>query len=289
MAEKIFVTGASGHLGHEVVTALLSSLPASRIVAGARDVSKAADLAERGVEVRAIDYSRPETLRETFSDIDRLLLISSSEIGQRAEQHRNVIDAAVATNVKLLVYTSVLHADRSPLGLAEEHRQTEEAIHQSGIPFALLRNGWYSENYAAAIPQAVEHGVLLGAAGEGRIASATRQDYAEAAAAVLIAGEFHSGKTYELAGDSSYTLSELATEVACQSGTSVQYNNLTEEAYRNILVEVGLPEPLAALLADSDSGAAQGALDDNSHTLCQLIGRPTTPITTVVGTTLAAS
>jgi len=288
MSEKIFVTGASGQLGNLVVEALLKKIPASAVVAGARTASKAADLAESGIEVRAIDYTRPETLAAAFSGIDKLLLISSSEIGQRAPQHRNVIEAAKKAGVKLIVYTSVLHADRSVLGLAEEHRQTEQALATSGLPHVILRNGWYTENYAASIPPALEHGVFLGSAKEGRIASAARQDYAEAAAVVLTSKAEQGGKVYELAGDEAYTLPEFAAEVSRQSGKNVAYQDLPEADYRNVLINAGLPEPLAALLADSDTGAAQGALFDDSRTLSRLIGRSTTSLAEVIKAALAA-
>jgi NAD(P)H dehydrogenase (quinone) len=288
MAEKILVTGASGQLGHLVVDALLRTLPAAQVVAGARNPQKAADLAARGVEVREVDYERPEALTAALAGIDRLLLISSSEIGRRAPQHRNVIDAAKQAHIKLLAYTSVLHADTSALGLAEEHRQTEQALAAAGIPHVVLRNGWYTENYAASIPTALEHGAFLGSAGEGRISSAARRDYAEAAAAVLASGELQAGRIYELAGDTAYTLAELAAEVSRQTGKTVVYQNLPEAEYRQVLIAAGLPEPVAALLADSDVAASQGALFDDSGTLGRLLGRPTKPLAETIATVLAA-
>jgi len=278
MSEKILVTGASGQLGHLVVDALLKKVPAKQIVAGARNLEKAGDLSARGVEVRVLDYSRPESLNAALEGIDKLLLISSSEIGQRAVQHQNVITAAQKAAVKLLAYTSVLHADSSVLGLAEEHRQTEQALKASGLPYVLLRNGWYTENYAVSVPGAVENGAFVGSAGTGRIASAARQDYAEAAAAVLVSGESQAGKVYELAGDSAYTLAELAAEISRQVGKEIPYKDLPETEYQELLIQVGLPEPVAALLADSDAGAAKGALFDESHTLSRLIGHSTTSL-----------
>ena len=288
MSEKILVTGASGQLGHLVVNALLKSLPAQQIVAGARNTGKAADLAARGVEVRALDYERPATLETALSGINKVLLISSSEIGKRARQNQAVIEAAKKADIKLLVYTSCLHANTSILGVAEEHRQTEQALAASGIPSVILRNGWYTENYAASIPISLEHGVVLGSAGEGRISSAARRDFAEAAAAVLVSKERQTGKIYELAGDAAYTLTEFAAEVARKSGKSIAYKDMPEEEYRKVLLDAGLPEPLAALLADSDTGASKGALFDDSHTLSQLIGRPTTPLAEVIASALAA-
>jgi len=288
MSEKILVTGASGQLGHLVVEALLEKRPAAQIVAGARTRSKADDLAARGVDVRHLDYARPETLEAALTGIDKLLLISSSEIGKRAEQHQNVIAAARKAGVKLLAYTSVLHADTSDLGLAEEHRQTEQALVRSGLPYVLLRNGWYTENYTVSIPPALEHGVFLGSAGGGRIASAARRDYAAAAAEVLVSGVTTPGTVYELAGDDAYTLAELAAEVSRQSGKTVAYQDMPEQAYREVLIGAGLPAELAVLLADSDAGASKGALFDGSRELSRLIGRPTTTLAQSITEVLAA-
>ncbi|MBV8048707.1 MAG: SDR family oxidoreductase [Paludibacterium sp.] len=274
----IAITGATGQLGRLVIDALLTRVPANQIVAAVRSPAKAQDLAAKGVIVREADYSRPDTLVSALTGIDKLLLISSNEIGQRAVQHQAVIDAAKQAGVKLVAYTSVLHADRSPLGLAEEHRQTEAALKAAGLPHVLLRNGWYTENYLASVPSALQYGVLMGSAADGRIASASRRDYAEAAVAVLTAPDNQAGKVYELAGDSAYTLSELAGEVARQSGKTVTYNHLPEAEFKAMLVSVGLPEPLAQLLADSDAGAARGALFDDGGQLRRLIGRPTTPM-----------
>ena len=225
------------------------------------------------------------TSRLTWDDAlkgaDKVLLISSSEVGQRAKQHRSVIDAARRAGVKLLAYTSVLRADTSPLGLAAEHKETEAMIRASGIPFTLLRNSWYTENYTAGISGALAQGAVYGCAGEGRIASATRADYAEAAAAVMTA-ENQAGRVYELAGDTAYTLAELAAEISRQSGKNIRYVNLAEADYRNVLVKAGLPEAVAALIADSDTGVSKGALFDDGHQLSRLINRPTTSLATAV-------
>lgn len=277
----IGVTGASGQLGGLVIKALLEKVPADQVVALVRDPSRVSDLADKGVQIRQADYNQPETLTTALSGIDTLLLISSSEVGQRVPQHRNVIDAARQVGVKLLAYTSILHADSSPLGLADEHRETEAAIRASGVPAVILRNGWYSENYLAAIPIALEHGVVLGSAGDGRIASAPRADYAAAAASVLLA-ENQAGKIYELAGDTAYTLGELAAMIGQHSDKAVAYINLPEVEYKNALVDAGFPEPFAALLADSDVGASKGGLFDESHQMSQLIGRPTVPMMELV-------
>lgn len=281
----IAVTGATGQLGRLVIAALLKKVPANQIIAAVRSPEKAKDLADLGVQVRQADYSKPETLDSAFKGAEKLLLISSSEVGQREAQHNAVIAAAKRAGVKLLAYTSLLHADKSPLGLGVEHRATEKALSESGIPFVLLRNGWYTENYAASIAPALAHNTFIGSVGEGRISSAARQDYAEAAAAVLVLGD-QGGKIYELAGDESYTLAEFSAEIAHQSGKKVDYVNLPEAEFANALVGAGLPEGLANMLADSDAGAEKGGLFDDSHTLSKLIGRPTTPVKDVIAATL---
>ncbi len=273
----IAITGATGHLGQLTVTELLKTVPASQLVAIVRNPAKAESLAQQGVTIRQAEYTDRAALTAALEGVEKLLLISSSEVGQRATQHRNVIDAAKAAGVKFIAYTSLLHADRSPLGLHVEHVDTEQYLAASGIPYALLRNGWYSENYLASVPLALAHGVFIGSAGEGKIASATRADYA-AAAAKVISSEGHAGKVYELAGDEAWTLSELAAALSKQSGKPVVYQNLSEADFAEALKGAGLPEAFANLLADSDVGASKGGLFDDSRTLSTLIGRPTTPI-----------
>lgn len=277
----IVVTGATGQLGRLVIAALLKRIPATDIVAAVRNVDKAQDIAALGVQVRQADYSQPASWDAALQGADKLLLISSNEIGQRTQQHRNVIDAAQRAGVKLLAYTSVLRADTSPLGLAAEHLATETLLRTSGIPFVLLRNGWYTENYTAGISTALSLGAVYGCAGDGRIASAARADYAEAAAVVLTT-EDQAGKTYELAGDSAYTLSEFAAEVSRQSGKAIGYVDLPEAEYKKALLGAGLPEFLAELLANSDTGVKQGALFDESGQLGKLLGRATTPLAAMV-------
>ncbi|MHA8115530.1 SDR family oxidoreductase [Kosakonia cowanii] len=273
----IALTGATGQLGQFVVEALLKTVPAKEIVAIVRNPPKAEALSKQGLIVRQGDYNDQAALTQALAGVEKLLLISSSEVGQRAAQHRNVINAAKAAGVKFIAYTSLLHADTSPLGLHVEHVETEKLLAESGIPYALLRNGWYSENYLASAPAALAHGVFLGAAGEGKIASATRADYA-AAAARVISEEGHAGKVYELAGDKAWTLSELATLLSEASGKKVVYQNLSEADFAAALKGAGLPDGLAEMLADSDIGASKGGLFDDSQTLSKLIGRPTTSI-----------
>lgn len=271
----IVVTGASGQLGRLVIEELLKKVPAAEIVAAVRNPAALAELAARGVQVRHADYTKPATLEEAFKGADRLLLISSNQLGQRTLQHGNVIAAAKTAGVGLLAYTSVLHADSSPLGLAAEHRETEALLKASGLAHVLLRNGWYTENYLASVAPALQHGVFIGSAGAGRIASAARADYAAAAAAVLTATG-QAGKIYELAGDEAYTLAEFAAEIGRQADKDVVYQDLPEAAFKAALLGAGLPEAIAALLAESDTGAAQGGLFDGGRQLSKLIGRPTT-------------
>jgi NAD(P)H dehydrogenase (quinone) len=281
----IVVTGATGQLGRLVIASLLKKTAASNIVAAVRNVEKAKDLAALGVQVRQADYSQPASWDAALKGADKVLLISSSEVGQRTQQHRSVIDAAKRAGIKLLAYTSVLRADTSVLGLAAEHKETEALLRASGVPFVLLRNGWYTENYAAGIPTALALGAVYGCAGDGRIASATRADYADAAAVVLTSDN-QAGKTYELAGDTAFTLGEFAAEVSRQSGKAIGYVNLPEAEYKKALLGAGLPEFLAELLANSDTGVSKGALFDDGHQLSKLIGRPTTALATAVAAAL---
>ncbi|EAY9562752.1 SDR family oxidoreductase [Salmonella enterica subsp. salamae] len=274
----IAITGATGQLGQHVIENLLKTTPASHLVAIVRNPKKAAPLSQRGIAVRQADYANEAALTTALQGVDKLLLISSSEVGQRTAQHRNVIQAAIAAKVKFIAYTSLLHADKSPLALADEHIETEKMLAESGISHTLLRNGWYTENYLASVPAALKHGVFIGAAGEGKIASAMRADYA-AAAARVISEEGHAGNVYELAGDDAWTLSQLADELTQQSGKKIVYQNLSEVDFAAALKGAGLPDGLADMLANSDVGAAKGGLFDDSHTLHKLIGRPTTTLT----------
>ncbi|EKM0527848.1 SDR family oxidoreductase [Cronobacter turicensis] len=275
----IAITGATGHLGQRVIDTLLNTVAAQEIVAIVRNPAKAAALSAKGVQVRAADYGDVAALTAALAGVEKLLLISSSEVGQRAPQHRNVIDAAKTAGVKLIAYTSLLHADRSPLGLADEHVATEKMLAEAGIPYVLLRNGWYTENYLASVPPALEHGVFIGSAGDGKIASASRQDYAEAAANVLTLDN-QAGRVYELAGDNAWTLRDLTALLTKETGKTVAYQNLSEADFAAALAGAGLPEGFAKLLADSDIGASKGGLFDDSRQLSALIGRPTTSLET---------
>ncbi|EMD0828673.1 SDR family oxidoreductase [Morganella morganii] len=274
----IAITGATGLLGQHVIENLLQIVPAGQIVAIVRNPAKGASLSRKGISVRKADYNDEASLIRALQGVEKLLLISSSEIGQRVTQHRNVINAAKSANVKFIAYTSLLHADTSPLSLHTEHVETEKMLADSGILYTLLRNGWYTENYLASVPAALEHGVFIGAAGDGKIASAARADYASVAARV-ISEDGHAGKVYELAGDEAWTLSRLAKELTEQSGKNVVYQNLSQADFVAALKNAGLPDELSEMLADSDIGASEGGLFDDSHTLSKLIGRPTTTLT----------
>jgi len=269
----IVITGATGNLGQLVIANLLKTVPAGNIIAAVRNPAKAADLAAKGLQVRQADYNDGASLDAAFKGATKILLISSSEVGQRATQHQNVIDAAKRAGVSLLAYTSLLRADTTPLGLAAEHVTTETAIRASGLPHSILRNGWYLENHVEHLAPVLEHGAVLGAAQQGRFSSAARDDYAAAAAAVLTADKPQA--VYELAGDSGFTLADYAAEVARQSGKAIVYKDLPQADFKAALVSVGVPEGFADLLSDSDAGAAKGALEDNGKQLSALIKRPT--------------
>jgi len=279
---KIAITGATGQLGRLVVSKLKQKVSPENIVALVRSPQKAADL---GVEARECDYNLPESLDSALDGINTLLLISGSEVGKRATQHSNVIEAAKKAGVQWIVYTSLLHADTSSLSLAVEHRATEAALQEASIPFTLLRNGWYTENYTGSIPGAIAGGAFLGSAGEGKISAAARADFADAAVVVLTSAG-HKGKIYELAGDEFFTLSDLAAEISRQTGKDIPYKNLPETDYAALLTSFGLPEGLAQAIAGWDVAASNGALLDEGRQLSALIGRPTTPLSEVVATAL---
>jgi NAD(P)H dehydrogenase (quinone) len=270
------VTGASGQLGRLVLEELLGMVPAAQVVAFGRDVAKLEDYATRGVAVRTIDYDQPETLPASLAGVDRLLLISGSALGQRPRQHAAVIAAAKQAGVGYIAYTSILNAPTTPIRLGAEHAATEQTLADSGIPYDLLRNGWYNENYFAAIHQQVEAGVITGAQGQGRISSASRADLAAGAAHVLVNGK--GGDIYDLAGDNGWTMAEFAAEVSRQTGREVAYVNMSEGDLAASLVAGGLPETYAPIYANSAYATSLGALENNSRTLSGLIGRSTTPI-----------
>ncbi|MBX9664974.1 MAG: SDR family oxidoreductase [Novosphingobium sp.] len=277
------VAGASGQLGQLVLAALVAKVGAANVVALVRNPAKLADAAAAGVSVRAFDYDAVDAA--ALEGVDRLLLISANEVGKRGPQHQAVIDAAKAAGVGLMAYTSILHAPTSTIGLAEEHRATEAALAASGVPHILLRNGWYNENCTGALAPSIEHGAIIGAAGEGRICSASRADYAAAAAAALVDGA--GGDVHELAGDEAFTMADFAAHVARLAGKPVAYVDMSQADYAAALEGVGLPGWLAAMLANSSFASSQDALFDDSRTLSRLIGRPTTPIADTIAAALA--
>ena len=280
----IAITGATGHLGQLAVAALKARDPKADLVALVRDPAKATALA---VPARAFDYHKTETLVPALKGVDVLVLISSNDFDDRAGQHANVIAAAKEAGVGRVIYTSILRADTTPMQiLPADHIKTEATLKASGLTYTILRNGWYTENYTGNLGPALEHGAIIGAAKDGRVSSASRADYAEAIAVTAL-GAGHEGKVYELAGDDSYSLTELAAEVARQSGKPVAYVNMAQGEYAKALEGFGLPAGFAAVLADSDFSVSEGALFDDSRTLSKLIGRPTTPLAKTVAEALA--
>jgi NAD(P)H dehydrogenase (quinone) len=273
---SIVVTGSTGHLGRHVVEQLLEQVPADRITAVVRDEAKAADFAARGVKIAVADYNTPETFGSLFSAGDKVLLISGNEFDKgRVGQHKVVIEAAKAADVALLAYTSA--PGSLTAALADDHRGTEEALVASGVPYALLRNGWYHENYTEQLAPVLEHSAVVAAAGAGRVSSASRADYAAAAVAVLT-GEGHENQTYELGGDEAWSLAEYAAELSRQTGKEIVYNSVSTEALQGILTGAGLPAPFAAILAGVDASIEKGELAISTGDLSRLAGRPTTPL-----------
>jgi NAD(P)H dehydrogenase (quinone) len=281
---SIVVTGATGHLGRHVVEQLLEKVPAEQITAVVRDEAKAGDLAARGVKLAVADYNTPTTFDNLFAAGDRVLLISGNEFDKgRVRQHTVVIEAAKAAGVALLAYTSA--PGTLTAALADDHRATEEVLLASGLPYSLLRNGWYHENYTENLAPVLEHGAVVQAAGDGRISSASRADYAAAAVAVLT-GEGHENTTYELGGDEAWSFAEYAAELSRRTGREIVYSPVTTETLTGILTGAGLPAPLAAILAGVDASIEKGELVVSSGDLSRLTGRPTTPLAEAVAAAL---
>ncbi|MDQ0599708.1 NAD(P)H dehydrogenase (quinone) [Streptomyces canus] len=281
---SIVVTGATGHLGRHVIEQLLEKVPADQVTAVVRSAEKGADLAAKGVKIAIADYNAPETFGSLFASGDKVLLISGNEFDKgRVNQHKVVIAAAKAADVALLAYTSA--PGSLTAALADDHRGTEEALLASGLPYALLRNGWYHENYTENLAPVLQYGAVTQAAGEGRVSSASRADYAAAAVAVLT-GEGHENQTYELGGDEAWSFAEYAAELSSQTGKEIAYNAVSVEEYTGILAGAGLPAPLAATLAGVDASIAKGELVVSSGDLSRLAGRPTTPLSEAVAVAL---
>lgn len=275
---KIAITGATGQLGRLVINKLKEKIPTDNMIALSRSVEKAKGLE---VEVREFDYEKPAMLKPALKGVDTLLLISASEIGKRFSQHKHIIEAAKSAGIKWIVYTSLLRTDNTSLDIGAEHKVTEKLLKESGIPFTILRNGWYTENYTSSVPGAIRGGALMGCAGNGKISGAARADYADAAAAVLT-GKNHQGKIYELAGDNFFTLSDLAAEISRQTGKNIPYKNLSEKDYASALKNFGVPEEFAKVIAGWDTAASKNDLFDDSHQLSRLTGKATTPLSVSV-------
>ncbi|MER5598738.1 NAD(P)H-binding protein [Streptomyces sp. NPDC002265] len=281
---SIVVTGATGHLGRHVVEQLLEKVPAEQITAVVRDEAKGADLAARGVRLAVADYNAPETFDGLFAAGDKVLLISGNEFDKgRVRQHQVVIDAAAAAGVALLAYTSA--PGSLTAALADDHRATEQVLLASGLPYVLLRNGWYHENYTENLAPVLEHSAVVQAAGEGRLTSASRADYAAAAVAVLT-GEGHENATYELGGDETWGFADYAAELSRQTGREITYTPVSVEAYGEILTGAGLPGPFVAILAGVDASIEKGELAVTSGDLSRLTGRPATPLAEAVAAAL---
>ncbi len=284
---SIVVTGATGPFGRHVVTTLLErGVAPDRLVATGRRVDTLADLAERGVRTARLDFDDPATTAEPLEGAETVLLVSGSEVGRRVPQHETLARAAVAAGVRRLVYTSAPHADSTRLSLAAEHLATERLVLDLDVQPTFLRNGWYLENYTAQLPVYLQTGAVLGASGDGRISGAARADLAEAAAAVLV-GEGHEGATYELGGDESFTLADLASTVSRVSGTTVEYRDLTAEDLASALQQAGLPEPVAQMLAGADLAIRDGALRIETGDLSRLLGRAPVTLEQAVRAALA--
>jgi NAD(P)H dehydrogenase (quinone) len=275
---SVVVTGATGHLGRLIVEALLArGVAAGEIVAGGRQLDKLADLADRGVTVAPIDYSDTESLAAAFAGADTLVLVSGSEVGSRVPQHARAVTAAEAAGIRRIVYTSAPHADKTTLVLAPEHIATENLIRESGIPFTFLRNGWYSENYLGALEQSANTGEIVASVGDARVASASRADFADAAAAV-VTGDGHENMVYELTGDYAWSFAELAAAASEILGTPVAYRSVSPDEQRAELIEAGLPEGTAQFVVALDGNIRDGLLAHTPGDLSRLIGRATTPL-----------
>ena len=284
----LVITGATGHLGRLVVEQLLAAgVSAGDIIATGRATDKIKDLADRGVQVRAVDFGDPAAVRAAVAGADRVLLVSAMDPGDRVAQHRTVIDAAREAGVGLLAYTSIVNAETATIRLAEDHQATERLLRDSGVPYTLLRNSWYHENYTDRLPMFLAQGAIPGSAGQGRISAAARADYAAAAVRVLTT-DGHAGRAYELGGDEPFTLAQLAAEISAQSGREVRYVDLPQAGYAGSLKEHGVPQLMADMVAETDAAAARGALHTASGSLTTLIGRPAATLSDAVAVALRA-
>ncbi|GLY26807.1 SDR family oxidoreductase [Kineosporia sp. NBRC 101731] len=275
---SIALTGATGALGSLVVDALLTrGTPASDIVALVRDADRAKALADLGVGVRVAPYGDVPALARALDGVDRLLLISGPESGERVSLHGSVVTAAQQAGVGFIAYTSAPHADDTVLLVAPDHAATENLIRASGLAYSILRNNWYHENYGAHLKNAEATGKLFSSAGTGRVASASRADYAQAAAIVLAGGD-HDGRVYELSGDVAWTFADLASVMGEVLGRPVELVPLDRESHTAALTAAGIDPRFVGFLTQLDADIAEGALAEATADLSRLIGRPTTPL-----------
>ena len=281
-----FLTGATGKLGRIVLDLLLQDVPANKVRVMARQPDSLAPYARRGVEVVKADFDQPDSLKVALKGVHVALLISGSAVGKRIQQHQAFLEAASRNAVARLVYTSLLRADASKMALAEEHWQTEEAIRRTGIPATILRNGWYFENYTDRLDAIRAQGGIVGCAKDGRVNAASRRDYAEAAAHVLL-GKGGVGGTHELAGDKGFTLTELAEEIGRQTKQPCRYTDVDANKLGATLRAADIAPPFADFLVDCDLGIARGDLADETGELHKLIGRATTTLQQAVAAGLA--
>lgn len=274
---KLLITGATGQFGSIVVETLLQTVPVENLAVSVRNPEKAAHLKEKGIDVRHGDFDQPETLAEAFADIDRLLLVSTDGDNEtRIRQHQAAVEAAKQAGVSFIAYTSVAKADESTLPLAKVHRETEKAIKESGIAYALLRNNWYVENEAGTV-QGVLHGApWLNPTGDAKISWALRSDYAQAAAVVL-AGKGHENTVYELAG-TPRTQNELAAIASNVLKKDVEVVNVDDTGFKEALSGAGLPGFVVEMLVEMQEPIRQGSLNVESTDLEKLLGRKIQPL-----------
>ncbi|WP_041542859.1 NmrA family NAD(P)-binding protein [Catenulispora acidiphila] len=281
------VTAATGQLGQLVVRHLLHRVDADQIAVVVRNASRATHPAEHGIEVRVADYDDPASLAGAFGAGDRVLLISGNQFGARLTQHANVIAAAKSSGIAQLAYTSILGGPSANFPVADDHHVTEQALLESGLPFTLLRNGWYTENYTSQLTAALHHGAVVGAAAPAsRLATAARADYAEAAAVVLV-GAGHENNVYELSGDTAWSLEEYAAEISRQTASTVPYRQLPPADYEDFLAGLGLPTPMLSVFTATEAAIDRGELADTGGDLRRLIGRPTTTLAESIAAELA--
>ncbi|WP_139488824.1 SDR family oxidoreductase [Brevibacillus dissolubilis] len=279
---KLLVTGATGKLGSKVVEALLKTVPTSQLAVSVRNPEKAEHLRAQGVEVRHGDFDHPETLDAAFAGIDRLLIISADGDNEtRIRQHTHAVEAAARAKVGFIAYTSLGNATESQLFLAATHQATEAAILKTGIPYSFLRNNWYLENETASIQAVMAGAPWLTSAGSGKVGWAPRQDYAEAAAAVL-AGDGHENTTYELSGPL-LTQEELASALGTVLGKEVSVQQVDDATYADVMKGAGVPDFVIPILVAIQQGIREGSLEIESNDFEKLLGRPVTPINEALG------